>query len=300
MGMDVDTLRRSGKILERALHHAFKLLDSGERSGLRVADEVEQKILESAKNAFPCNVGVDHVAAHFAPTDSDPANLSNAKLVKIDAGAHINGWISDAAFTYVLDDTQGKLARAAYDALYEAVHAIRPGMRVSEVGRIISSVAKKYGVKPVENLGGHQIEQYNLHAGLFIPNVPEGNAVIKEGMQIAIEPFMTDGRGFVSNGPSVTIFSLKKDRARSPIARQVLSYIKKEFGPLPFAQKWVERKFGNSARLALYELAKSRSIHQYPVLLERRGTYVAQFETTVYVDKDGAEVLIDVFDLRRW
>ena len=267
---------------------------------MKIADEVEQMILESAKNAFPCNVGVDHVAAHFAPTDSDPVNLSNAKLVKIDAGAHINGWISDAAFTYVLDDTQEILARAAYEALYEAVHAIHPGMRVSEVGRIISSVAKKYGVKPIENLGGHQIERYTLHAGLFIPNVPEGNAIIKEGMQIAIEPFMTGGRGFVSNGPSVTIFSLERDRARSPIARQVLAYIKKEFGPLPFAQKWLERKFGNSARLALYELAKNGSINQYPVLLERRESYVAQFETTVYVDRDGAEILIDVFDLKGW
>ncbi len=294
MLMSVEQLRKSGKILEDALRYAYELIESGERSGLKIADAVENRILESARNAFPCNIGPDHVAAHFSPTDSDPAPLDSAKLVKIDAGAHVDGWISDAAFTYVFDEGYRKLARAAYEALYEAVHAVRPGVRVSEIGQAISSVAKKYGVRPIENLGGHQIERYNLHAGLFVPNVPEGRAVIREGMILAIEPFMTDGRGFVSNGSSVTIFSLVRERARSPIARKVLSYVKSEFGPLPFSQKWVEREFGNAARLALYELTKSGSLHQYPVLLERSGTHVAQFETTMYVDKDGAEPIVDI------
>ncbi|MDN5358265.1 MAG: methionyl aminopeptidase [Candidatus Diapherotrites archaeon] len=298
--MDPDALRRSGKVLERALRNAFRKIDSGERSGLAVADSVEQAILEEARNAFPCNVGVDHVAAHFSPTDTETADFSSGKLVKIDAGAHVDGWISDAAFTYVLDDFYVSVARAAYEALSEAVHAIRPGMQVSEIGKVISDVAKKYGVRPISNLGGHEIKRYNLHAGLFIPNVPEGRAVIEEGMQIAIEPFMTDGRGYVNNGPSVTIFSLQRARARTPLAKKVLSHIEKEYGPLPFAQKWIEREFGLQGRMALFELAKLGSLHQYPILMEQKGAAVGQFETTVVVEPDGAEILIDVFDLVSW
>lgn len=298
--MDVDSLRKSGKILTRVLHQAFSLLEYGERSGLKIADNVEGKIWESAKPAFPCNVGLDNIAAHFSPTDSEPTDLSSAQLVKIDAGVHIDGWITDAAFTYVFNDRYEYIARAAYDALYEAVHTIKPGVRVDEIGKRISDVAKKYGVEPIANLGGHQIKQYALHAGLFVPNVPEGRAVIEEGMLIAIEPFMTNGRGFVSNGSSVTIYSLERPRARSPIARNVLEYIKSEFGLLPFAQKWIERKFGQQSRLALYELTRNGSINQYPILLEKKGSVVAQFETTVYVDKDGAEILVDVFDLMGW
>ncbi len=297
--IDVDALRRSGKVLEDALRRAFKLLDSGERNGLAIADQVESAIDASARNAFPCNVGLDNVAAHYSPTDDDPAPLSG-DLVKIDAGAHIDGWISDAAFTYVLNPGTEVPARAALEALEAAIAAMKPGVPVSKIGSEISAVARKYGLKPISNLGGHQIERYTLHAGLFIPNVPEGTAVIEEGMQIAIEPFITNGRGHVSNGSKVTIFSLERPRARTPLARKVLKFVQDNYGPLPFAQKWVERQFGPSARLGLYELARSGAIYQYPVLLESPGSTVAQFETTVYVDSDGAEPLVDVFDLVSW
>jgi len=221
-------------------------------------------------------------------------------MVKVDFGVHVGGWISDAAFTYVFDDALEGVARAAYDALYEAVHAVRPGVGVAEIGKRISEVAKRYGVRPISNLGGHQIGQYQLHAGLFVPNVPEGNATLDEGMLIAIEPFMTDGRGRVSNGSSATIYSLEGQRARSPIARKILQHVADRFRTLPFAQRWIEREFGQESRLAVYELLKNGSLHQYPVLLERKGSVVAQFETTVYVDRDGAEVIVDVFDLVGW
>jgi len=300
MDVDIDTVRRSGKLLSRLLRKAYDLLESGERCGLKIANALEAEAWEHAAPAFPCNVGPDQVAAHLSPTDAEPADIRSARLVKIDFGVHVDGWISDAAFTYVFDENCNRVARAAYDALYEAVHVIRPGTCVAEIGKKISDVAKRHGVKPVSNLGGHQIHRYMLHAGLFVPNVPEGRGVVDEGMLLAVEPFMTDGRGHVSEGTSVTIYSLERRRARSQNARKMLEYIENRFKTLPFARRWIEKEFGKGGWLALYELVKGGSLRQYPILLEDRGSVVAQFETTVYVDKDGAEVIVDVFELGEW
>ncbi len=296
--VDVDLLRKAGKITERALLRAYKLLESGERSGLRLADAAEDEIYSAdARPAFPCNVSPDHWAAHNAPTDDDPTDLSSARLVKIDAGAHIDGWIGDSAFTYVFDDSVRNVAQAARTALETAMHTIKPGVSVAEVGKAISEVAKRFGVRPVSNLGGHQIARYVLHAGLFVPNVPEGSETIEEGMVVAVEPFMSTGRGYVRNGTHVNIFSLESTRARSKGARDVVRYVAENFGPLPFAEKWILRKFGKSARLYIYELVKTGAFYQYPVLVDSPGSVVAQFETTFYVDKDGAQPMIDIFQI---
>ncbi len=296
--VNIDLLRKAGKITERALLRAHKLLESGERNGLKIADAAEEKIYSAgAQPAFPCNVSPDHWAAHNAPTDDSPTDLGSARLVKIDAGAHVDGWIGDSAFTYVFDDSIRQVARAARAALEAAMQTIKPGVSVADVGKVISNVAKNFGVKPVANLGGHQIDRYVLHAGLFVPNVPEGNARIEEGMVVAVEPFMSTGRGYVRNGTQVNIFSLESTRARSRGAREIIQYVAENFGPLPFAEKWIIRKFGKSARLYIYELAKTGAFYQYPVLVDSPGSVVAQFETTFYVDKDGAQPLIDIFQI---
>ncbi len=296
--VDLDQLRKAGKITEQALMRAYHLLESGERSGLKIADAAEEEIYSAgARPAFPCNVSPDHWAAHNAPTDDSPTELGSARLVKVDAGAHVDGWIGDSAFTYVFDDSVRYVAQAAKAALEAAMDTIKPGVSVAEVGKAIQDVAKEYGVKPVSNLGGHQIDRYVLHAGLFIPNVPEGSAKIEEGMIVAVEPFMSTGRGYVRNGTHVNIFSLESTRARSRGARDVVKYVAENFGPLPFAEKWILRKFGSAARLYIYELAKTGAFYQYPVLVDSPGSVVAQFETTFYVDKDGAQPLIDIFQI---
>ncbi len=294
MDVDVDALFKAGKILEGALDLAWKLLESGERSGLHIADAVEEYILERAKPAFPCNVGADRTAAHFAPTDDRPGSLEGAHLVKIDAGVHVNGWIADAAFTFPFDDDGERLARAAREALLATSDIIKPGVPVSDIGRAVSDVAKRYSLKPIVNLGGHEIKQYDLHAGLFVPNVPQGRGVFEEGMIVAVEPFLSTGRGRVEDGSVVTIFSLMRPRARGA-ARQLLDFIRSEYRGLPFAEKWIVRRFGSAAKLQLYALVRSGAVYAYPELLEMPRSLVGQFETTFYVDTDGAQPIVDTF-----
>ena len=290
---DLEALRRAAKIHEKALRRGVDAILSG-ATDLDVVLAVEKEI-EEAKPAFPVNICSAHVAAHYTPDAGESRPLHG--LVKLDVGVHVDGWITDAAVTVDLDGSWKNIARASYVALQRAIEVTRPGVRLMDVGETIWRTAKEFGVKPIRNLGGHQIERYNLHAGLFVPNVPEGSEKIEEGMILAIEPFMTNGEGLVRESNSVHIFSLRGSRARSPQARSVLAYVRDNFGPLPFALRWLEERFGRSVRLAVVELVRLGSLHQYPVLVERKGSQVAQFETTVFVDRDGAQPLVDVSGL---
>ena len=53
---------------------------------------------------------------------------------------------------------------------------VKAGRTVNEIGREIEKVAKSYEFNPIKNLGGHGIEQDELHASIFIPNYDNGDA----------------------------------------------------------------------------------------------------------------------------
>ena len=285
--MDLKSLVEAGRILDEVLKEARKL---AERSTyIDLAERLERKIVEKGgKPAFPCNISTNEQAAHYTPFLDDKRPLSG--VVKIDCGVHIDGWIADAAITIDLTGEHGKLVEAAEEALQEALSVIRSGAEVKEVGRVVEGVAKKYGFKPVENLGGHSLGRYKLHGGLFVPNVPRGSGVFEEGMIVAIEPFITTGTGRVVDSSPVEIFSLTGRKSRSTRSEKIRVLIEKEYDGLPFARRWIVKRFGANATPWLKFLLLDGSLHPYPTLVDRGGV-VSQAEATVVVEKDGVRVI---------
>lgn len=62
--------------------------------------------------AFPTCVSVNHCICHFSPLRSEQDQQLNAgDMVKVDCGAHIDGFIATAAHTIVLGaDKENKVA----------------------------------------------------------------------------------------------------------------------------------------------------------------------------------------------
>jgi len=64
---------------------------------------------------------------------------------------------------------------------------------------IIEKTITKYGCKPIQNLSGHSLERYTIHAGKSIPNIwTIGHSFnLSVNNVYAIEPFLTtkDGQG---------------------------------------------------------------------------------------------------------
>ncbi len=247
--------------------------------------------------AFPVNLSLNDQAAHYTPTADDTTMVKEGDVVKVDMGAHVNGFLVDFAFTanFSKDDKYEKLVNASQEALANAIATARAGVPASKIGKVIDDTAKKHGFKPISNLGGHTIERWTVHAGQMVPNVERGNYVLEEGDTIAIEPFLTDGRGFVNETDFVQIYSLVGGaKTRSPSARLALDFIMEEYHTLPFAVRNLVPAVGSAglAGLAVRELQRLGAIQGYPMLREEGKGQVAQTETTMRVEKDGVKVLV--------
>jgi methionyl aminopeptidase len=131
-------------------------------------DEFGAKILSGfgAKSApnltykFPgwtC-ISVDNEFCHGIP--SDKRILKEGDLVNIDVSAELNGFWADNGGSFVLgQDVNGhqKLVNASKAILRNAIGNIKGGVRISDIGSLIETEAKKNGYKVIKNLGGHGI-----------------------------------------------------------------------------------------------------------------------------------------------
>jgi len=283
---DLDRWRRAARIAAAARGLGLSLVVPGARRR-EVAEAVEDYIrAEGAEPAFPANLSRNAEAAHYTPSPDDLAVFEAGDLVKVDVGAHLDGAIADTADTVEVGGTHrhDNLVRAARDGLAAGIARVRPGVRVDELSRAIAAAIHARGLKPIENLTGHSIERYLLHAGKSIPNVPGySDATLSEGEIIAIEPFATNGAGAIENGPFGNIVRFRTDPgAKDPELARLFA----RFRTLPFTARWADRP----EALDALRRAK-RTLQTYPVFVEQGRGLVAQAEHTVLVGAAGAEVL---------
>lgn len=292
----LEKLRLSGKILRETreqiktfVHEGMPIYD--------ICEKAEGLIREKgAKPAFPCNVSVNEIAAHYTSPPGDKTVIPENSVVKVDIGAHVDGYLTDTAITVCFDPQSSELVKTAERALKAATENIRAGMSTSKLGSIIETTIKSVGFKPISNLTGHQIGRYIVHTGTSVPNVPQlFSSKIKQGGIYAIEPFVTEPQaaGRVENADEVTIFRFVKSRSTvNPHAKKLLKHIEENFRTLPFAERWLQNIVPKeSYKEAFHELLRSKALMQYPVFVEASGKTVAQAEHTVLIVKDGCEVL---------
>ncbi|MBI5228460.1 type II methionyl aminopeptidase [Candidatus Micrarchaeota archaeon] len=292
---ELDNFRQAGKIASKIRNESKGLVMVG-ASFLDIAETIEQMIHdEGARPAFPVNISVNEIAAHYTPEFEAEGTLGEKDLVKIDLGVEVNGALSDTAHTIDLSGDYEKLVTASQEALENAIKTIKPGVAVGEVGGVVEDTIRKYGYKPISNLSGHMIKSNELHAGIDIPNIRTRDPYqFKEGEIFAVEPFATNGAGHVEDLEQVEIFSLyAPSTVRMRQSRKIVEFALKNFGMLPFAERWIRKEFPSKLLVsaALKELLQSQMVRGYPVLRESGKGMVAQTEHTILVTNDGCEVL---------
>lgn len=252
-------------------------------NALELVEKIENKIFElNAKPAFPVNIGINNIAAHYTPENEE--KIKEKDTLKIDFGIHIDGFIFDSAKTY----GNNEIVKAAKEAFEECLKEVREGTKVKIFGDICEDVAKKYGLKPVRNLGGHGLGYYLIHTEPTILNGKNNSKeVLIKGMPIALEVFITNGQGKVEDSYPSTIFEIVNPQkiGMLRIYREILEYAYKNFYTLPFCKRWLYKKFlKNSVDFAILQARKVGIIKEYPVLKEVENSIVAQFETTLVVE----------------
>lgn len=291
-----EKLRLSGKILRETREEMKSFVREG-MPIIEICEKAEALIRKKgAKPAFPCNVSVNEIAAHYTSPPDDTARIPEQSIVKVDIGAHVDGYLTDTAVTVCFNPEYKGLVEAAERALKAAVENIQPEMSTSKLGSIIETTIKSRGFKPVSNLTGHQVGRYVVHTGTSLPNVSQLSfSKIKLGGVYAIEPFVTlpKAAGRVENGDEVTIFRFLKSRSvQNPHAKQLLKYIEDSFRTLPFAERWLKDVVSQEYhKEAFHELLRSKTLMQYPIFVEASGKMVAQAEHTVLIVENGCVVL---------
>lgn len=290
-----EELFTSGKIAYTVKERIRDYVKVGTRV-IDICEKVEAWVKElGGLPAFPCNVDINEVAAHYTSPSEDSSIIPPESLVKIDIGVHVGGYPADTATTICFNPELNRLVEAAEMALEAGIRSIKAGVKSSEIGYRIENTIRSMGLKPIRNLTGHKMARYVIHAGEIIPNVSSLNGhKLKEGDIYAVEPFTTlpEASGEVYDGPSGHIFQFQKKRAvERKLSKEMLKMIQTKYRTLPFTSRWVMKEFPESeAKGAFEELLKSKCLYAYPQLIEMKRRPVAQAEHTLIVTKDGCEI----------
>ncbi len=280
---------QTGKIAAQVRREGAAKLTIPGASALGVMDFCEKRIIELGGKIAWAQMAINEAAAHFCPDEDDKTILKEGDIVKIDIGVHQEGYIADNAMTVIVGKAKEHqdLVKAAQNALKAAIQLVEPGRQLWELGEAQFSEAEKMGFTTVRNLCGHTLGQYKVHGGISIPTYNNKDKTeLQEGWQIAIEPFITDGKGLVKEKPPATIFMLEKEKGvRTAYARKILDEVKLLNG-LPFTSRWLTRKLGKgAAALGLRELQQNGMVKAYPPLVEVENGLVSQFEHSLIVGK---------------
>jgi methionyl aminopeptidase len=295
--MNFESYLRAGKIASEVRESARKKYHVGSTL-LEICGSVESQIQGmGAEPAFPVNTSLNDIAAHYTAEPNDSTTVKEGDVLKIDIGVQIDGYIADTAVTVCYEPKYESLVKAAEAALAEAVRAARANTKAGDIGRVIEATITKFGFRPIQNLSGHSLRQYTVHAGKSIPNIwTRGSSfALLPNEAYAIEPFVTtkDGQGVVYEGKTRNIFGIT---SRKPVkdeeADKLLDLIWSRYRTLPFAMRWLTDRYDEKdVRRLMETLIKKKNAHSYPILVEGHGKVVAQAEHTLIPSESSVSVI---------
>jgi len=199
---EIEKLRLANKIVGGAL----ELLRQNTKVGasLKELDAMAEDYIRSngAKPSFKGLYGfpnsvccsLNEVIIHGIPTDY---KLQEGDVIGYDIGTELDGWFGDAAITVgvgKISNEDEALIACAKDTLYEAIDAIKEGMRFKELSQILENSIRSRGYVPLYNFCGHGIGK-KPHEEPEIPNYLDGKNAkagpkIKNGMVFCLEPMI--------------------------------------------------------------------------------------------------------------
>lgn len=146
-------------------------------------------------------ISVNNEFCHGIP--SDYRILQEGDLVNIDVSAELGGFWSDNGGSFILGEDihqHQKLVDASKEILQKAINNIKGGVKISEIGYIVETEARKRGFKVIKNLGGHGIgrslheqpDEIMNYRNRFDPRRFRKNSVV------AIETFISTNSSFAT------------------------------------------------------------------------------------------------------
>lgn len=284
----------------------------GDNQIIEETGKVYKKEKELKKGiAFPTCLSVNNCVCHFSPMKNDPDYiLKDGDVVKIDLGAHIDGFIAVAAHTVVVGASSEKkvtgrkadVTLAAYWAVQAALRLIKDGTSNYEITDAVQQVAESYKCKPIEGMLSHQLKQFKIDGEKTIiqnPNEVQRKEHEKCNFEkhevYAIDVIVSTGEG-VGREKDTKISIYKKTdenyQLKLKASRALLAEVKTKYGNMPFNLRNFDEE--TKARMGVVECVSHKMFEPFQVLYEKPTEYVAQFKHTVLLMPNGVNLVTGI------
>ncbi len=154
-------------------------------------------------------ISVNEEVAHGIPSKRV---IREGDLVNIDVSALKNGYYADTGISFVVgesdDPMKQKVCDVATMAFENAIAKVKPGTKLSNIGKAVHNTARQNDLKVIKNLTGHGVGLSLHEAPAHVLNYfdPKDKTLLTEGMVLAIEPFISSNASFVTEGKNEWAF----------------------------------------------------------------------------------------------
>lgn len=200
---EIEIIREAGRIVAKVFDELKPFIVPGV-STKQIADKAEQIIHRAGGIAaskgyygFPGAIctSVNDVIVHGIPNNQ---KLKEGDIVSCDVVVTYQGYNGDACRTFrvgKVSEEADRLIRVTEECLEEGLKLVKPGIHLSDISAAIQKHAEENGYSIVREFTGHGIGK-DMHEDPMIPNYgnPGHGPLLKEGMVLAIEPMVLQGK----------------------------------------------------------------------------------------------------------
>lgn len=200
---EITLMKKAGDILATVFDALEPLCIPGTTT--KHLSEVAEKVIRDA-GAIPAEKGyygypaaicasINDVVVHGIPSS---VKLKSGDIISLDIVVQYQGYMADACRTYMVGEVSPmakKLVEVTKECFFEAMKVVKPGARVGDISHAIQAHAEANGFSVTHDYTGHGLGR-DMHEDPTIPNygIPNTGMVLREGMTIAVEPIVLQGR----------------------------------------------------------------------------------------------------------
>ena len=212
----IEGMRVAGKLASEVLDYLTPFVKPGITTN--EIDRLAHDFMTQVQKTIPATLGyqppgygaypktlctsVNHQVCHGIPNDKA---LKKGDIVNIDVTVIKDGWHGDTSRMYLVGEASiaaKRLCHITYEAMWQGIMRVKPGVRLGDIGYAIQNFAEKQGFSIVREFCGHGIGQ-KFHEEPQVLHYGRAGTLdeLKPGMTFTIEPMINAGKREIKDGP---------------------------------------------------------------------------------------------------